>query len=49
MEQLSFYVAVDLEVKQLSFCVAAGFEVIRKGGRFYRRTRDLEIELRITG
>ena len=37
-----------LEVRQLSICVAAGFEVIRKGGRFYGGTRGLEIVLRIT-
>jgi len=37
-----------LEVRQLSFCVAAGFEVICKGGRCYG-TRGLEIVLRTTG
>jgi hypothetical protein len=37
-----------LEVRQLSICVVASFEVICKGGRFYGRTRGLEIVLRIT-
>jgi hypothetical protein len=32
----------------LSICVAARFEVICKGGRFYRGARGLEIVLRIT-
>jgi hypothetical protein len=36
-------------VWQLSICVAAGFEVIRKGGRFYGGARGLEVVLRTTG
>jgi hypothetical protein len=38
-----------LEVRQLSICVVAGFEVICKRGRFYKGARGLEIVLRITG
>ena len=36
-------------MRQLSICVTASFEVIRKGGRFYGGTRGFEIVLRIAG
>jgi hypothetical protein len=49
VKQLSICVAVDLEGETAVEYVAAGFEVIRKGGRFYGGARGLEIVLRTTG
>jgi hypothetical protein len=37
-----------LEVRQLLIYIVASFEVIYKGGCFYRRMRGLETVLRIT-